>query len=577
MKKCWIIGIVTSTFESPFQTPLIDAIYEEAREYNAVVFAFYGDVNTLVTSQLSSAVVDGWIEIGRPADAERLLTSGHPVVVINGINPLVDCITSDNTSGSNEAVQHLLDQGHTQIAFIGHEQNFDFRLRRESYLTTLANAGITADPRLIFDAHGYVREHGYRAAEQLIATGIPFSAIFVASDWLALGVMDYLNQHGHAIPQDVAIVGFDDMMTAQFANPPLSSVRQHLSDLGKQAVHTLIERINNPVTPTIPRTTLVPTSLVARSSSYSTPDAPEQQEAEWHKLLLKSSSILLTREDRYHLMVERDYALMSGINNPHMDPTIISWLAALDANWGMLALCDVVGEVPHSANLLTVVSTYSRARGAEPANLQIPFAAFPPADWIIEAAQSSPGQIIKLVPLNSATRQWGFLIFTESPFRTDIDTTPQRQVYITDALERAAHQHTVQLAYQREHTLSATIRELGCPLIPLMPGVLLVPLIGTIDDQRASQIIESILEGVSREQSRRVLLDITAVPLIDTQVAAALIRTAQAVALLGARITLVGVRPEIAQSIVGLGIDLGRIDTRATLAAALQDILRSNL
>ena len=110
-----------------------------------------------------------------------------------------------------------------------------------------------------------------------------------------------------------------------------------------------------------------------------------------------------------------------------------------------------------------------------------------------------------------------------------------------------------------------------------MPGVLLVPLIGTIDDQRASQIIESILEGVSREQVQRVLLDITAVPLIDTQVAAALIRTAQAVALLGARITLVGVRPEIAQSIVGLGIDLGKIDTRATLAAALQDILRRNL
>jgi anti-anti-sigma factor len=100
--------------------------------------------------------------------------------------------------------------------------------------------------------------------------------------------------------------------------------------------------------------------------------------------------------------------------------------------------------------------------------------------------------------------------------------------------------------------------------------VLLVPLIGTVDEQRASQIIETILEGVSREQARHVLLDITGVPLIDTHVAAALIRTAQAVGLLGARIALVGVRPEIAQSIVSLGINLGRISTYATLASALR-------
>ncbi len=118
------------------------------------------------------------------------------------------------------------------------------------------------------------------------------------------------------------------------------------------------------------------------------------------------------------------------------------------------------------------------------------------------------------------------------------------------------------------------MRELGCPLIPLRKGVLLVPLIGIIDATRAAQILEQVLEGVSREQAKHVLLDITGVPIIDTHVAATLLRTAHAADLLGARLTLVGVRPEIAQSIIGLGIDLHGITTQPTLAAALVQLDR---
>jgi anti-anti-sigma factor len=156
-----------------------------------------------------------------------------------------------------------------------------------------------------------------------------------------------------------------------------------------------------------------------------------------------------------------------------------------------------------------------------------------------------------------------------------------RSSYITAALERedllsALHERqvTLQAAYDRERNLADTIRELGCPIIPLMRGVLLVPLVGTIDAARAAQIIERVLEEVGRAQAERVLLDITGVLLVDTPVAAALVQTARAVGLLGAKVTLVGVRPEIAQSIVGLGADLGMIETRPVLAAALPTLIR---
>jgi anti-anti-sigma regulatory factor len=137
-----------------------------------------------------------------------------------------------------------------------------------------------------------------------------------------------------------------------------------------------------------------------------------------------------------------------------------------------------------------------------------------------------------------------------------------------------AEREELRLAYDRERALAETVRELGCPVLPVLPGVLLVPLIGSIDTQRAQLIIELVLRGVETYRATRVMLDVTGVPLVDTQVAASLLQTASAATLLGARVSLVGVRPEIAQSIVGLGISLHGLATYPTLAAALQGLER---
>jgi rsbT co-antagonist protein RsbR len=105
--------------------------------------------------------------------------------------------------------------------------------------------------------------------------------------------------------------------------------------------------------------------------------------------------------------------------------------------------------------------------------------------------------------------------------------------------------------------------------------VLLVPLVGAIDTVRAQQIIEQVLDAVSLEHATSVVLDLTGVPLVDTQVASALVQTAQATMLLGAQVFLVGIRPEIAQSIVGLGLNLSTIHSFASLETALQSLHRS--
>ena len=91
------------------------------------------------------------------------------------------------------------------------------------------------------------------------------------------------------------------------------------------------------------------------------------------------------------------------------------------------------------------------------------------------------------------------------------------------------------------------------------------PLIGSIDSRRAQQVLDTLLHGITERHARIAILDITGVPLVDTQVANALVAAAQAVRLLGAQVILTGIRPEVAQTLVGLGIDLAGLVTRATL------------
>ena len=105
----------------------------------------------------------------------------------------------------------------------------------------------------------------------------------------------------------------------------------------------------------------------------------------------------------------------------------------------------------------------------------------------------------------------------------------------------------------------------SAPLIPVMEGITIMPLIGTIDTERAKLIMENLLEGAIKHNSEVVLIDITGVPVVDTMVAHHIIQAAEAVRLIGSTCILVGIRPEIAQTIVNLGIDLSNFPTKSSL------------
>jgi rsbT co-antagonist protein RsbR len=113
------------------------------------------------------------------------------------------------------------------------------------------------------------------------------------------------------------------------------------------------------------------------------------------------------------------------------------------------------------------------------------------------------------------------------------------------------------------------IQELAAPIVPIVQGVLLLPLVGTIDSRRAAHAMELALEQIVAHQADALILDITGVPLVDTNVANHLLQMTRAVKLLGAQVVLVGVSPEVAQTIVQLGVDLSDITTLANLQAGI--------
>jgi rsbT co-antagonist protein RsbR len=128
----------------------------------------------------------------------------------------------------------------------------------------------------------------------------------------------------------------------------------------------------------------------------------------------------------------------------------------------------------------------------------------------------------------------------------------------------------LQEASTTQAQLREAIQELSTPIIPLYTGLLAVPLVGRVDSQRAQALTEAMLEAIAREQAELVLLDITGVAVVDTNVANHLMQTARAAALLGSQVVLVGISAEVAQTLVQLGLDLGQLVTLSNLQSGLE-------
>jgi DNA-binding LacI/PurR family transcriptional regulator len=223
--------------------------------------------------------------------AERYLTAGHVdgalLVSLHGNDPLpqavagrgvpvvvggrpprgsqVSYVDVDNVQGARSAVEHLIGTGRKVIATIAGPQDMPAgQDRLAGYHDALDTAGIARDAKLVSDGD-FTQQGGAEAARRILAARPNLDAIFAASDLMAAGAVQVLRAAGRGIPEDVAVVGFDDSQSAETTDPPLTSVRQPIEEMGREMVRLLVEQLAEPGS--VPRTVILATQLVRRRSS----------------------------------------------------------------------------------------------------------------------------------------------------------------------------------------------------------------------------------------------------------------------------------------------------------------------
>lgn len=200
------------------------------------------------------------------AKLDQLVAQGTHFVRWGSVQPDQPGLTvgCDNRGGGAAAARHLVERGRRQVAFLGDATDHypEFRDRYQGCAEVLAQAGLEVDPALQVHAIS-TEEDGARAAAELLAGGRAFDAVVAASDLIALAAMRVLAAAGLRVPEDVAMVGFDDIPAATLANPPLTTVAQDATAAGRTLVETLLGRIRDEAVSSI----TLPTRLVVRRSS----------------------------------------------------------------------------------------------------------------------------------------------------------------------------------------------------------------------------------------------------------------------------------------------------------------------
>lgn len=238
--------------------------------------------------------VDGLVVMSPDVDASAALRQAAGSCAAVLLNPECeiagyDTISMDNFEGAHAVTRHLLSLGHREIATIsGPAQNIDARQRLDGYRAALAEAGVEARPEweLLGD---FTERSGYEAALELIRRLPKPAAVFVANDYMAIGMLGAMQDRGVRVPEDLAVAGFDDIPMARYLTPPLTTVHVDMLQLGRRAVELLLEsRLG--LRATVERRETLPTSLVVRSSCGSLSPGGTAEDPRWNRSRSLSSS-----------------------------------------------------------------------------------------------------------------------------------------------------------------------------------------------------------------------------------------------------------------------------------------------
>jgi LacI family transcriptional regulator len=265
-----ILGVVVPDLSTQYLGEIVRGVSAEVRSagMEMLISTALNTKSERTQLELLHNITDGLILILPHTDDDEIQSleqEGVPIVMVDhrGSTIKLPAVDVDNYTGSRQATEYLLGLNHSRIGFIaGLYAASSARLR--GYKEALLNAGVPFDKTLVVQGN-FLQPSGFAAMTKLLELSKPPTAIFAANDLTAFGAMEAIKEHGLRVPDDISVVGFDDIPMASQVYPPLTTVRQPLAEMGVAAVRMMIAKLRG-VEPPSKRITL-PTELVVRATT----------------------------------------------------------------------------------------------------------------------------------------------------------------------------------------------------------------------------------------------------------------------------------------------------------------------
>jgi LacI family transcriptional regulator len=276
-QQIYTLAVALPSFITPFHNELMKGIRLSLRGrpgFDLLVHDLGSeDPYAELARFLQQGTVDGLLVAGATVDeasADELRAWRAPAVLIGDERDGLDSFTWDDAAGARAATEHLIEQGHERIGLIRTRNAIPLQERRvEGYRAALEDAGLPFDASLVVSGQtakhaGFSEEAGQEAMRQLLEADPPVTAVFCSSDVHAVGAWAALYEAGRSVPEDIALVGYDDVKTSRFLG--LSSVAQRMHEVGERAVQRLLHRMRQPNDAERVDERMTPTLQVRRSS-----------------------------------------------------------------------------------------------------------------------------------------------------------------------------------------------------------------------------------------------------------------------------------------------------------------------
>lgn len=411
------IGVITKFIDGTNYGNLISGIHSCLKGMNAKLFVlnnfmisrFFTDVKKVEGYyNLALNHIDGWLILTEGASdsyVDKIIANGKPIVFIgaNSGERNSTIVKSDNIKGTKTGIEHLITHGHTKIGFIGWMGIDDMKERLRGYKEALLENGISFNENLVYISEYTLPRHGKEAVEYWIKKGIEFTAIFAGNDSLAVGAIKELNNNGILVPEDVAVIGYDNSSFAKSSKPGITTIDQNAYDLGFTAAKTLVDNIKNGEESG--KNVLVSSELIVRKScgcSYDVNGTIELTKENAYKkdyIIKYLEETILKNSDIGSKLLTAD---IDGIKR--LFPFIVD-----DYSWECIGFWD---DEKSDRDSININALYDMAKKLESVHLSCKLKNFPPFELMDEKMYLDNDDIIWIMPISSTTRNWGVMAYS---------------------------------------------------------------------------------------------------------------------------------------------------------------------